>query len=109
MNNEEKILALLEKQDTRFEKIEAQLAEQGKQLAEQGERLRKIEMTQENRILPSLRVLAEGQSDILKQFAKNESVAEARGTANFALSLIKDHTEKISDLTDRVGALEKAN
>lgn len=34
MSNEEKILALLEKQDTRFEKIEAQLAEQGKQLAE---------------------------------------------------------------------------
>lgn len=66
-------------------------------------------MTQENRILPSLRVLAEGQSDILNQFAKKESVAEARGTANFALSLIKDHTEKISDLTDRVDALEKAN
>ena len=102
MNNEEKILALLEKQDTRFEKIEAQLAEQG-------ERLRKIEMTQENRILPSLRVLAEGQSDILNQFAKKENVAEARGTANFALSLIKDHAEKISDLADRVDALEKAN
>lgn len=109
MNSEEKILAMLDRQASVLEQIQAKLEQHDKMFSEQGERLRKIEMTQENRILPSLRVLAEGQSDILKQFAKKESVAEARGTANFALSLIKDHTEKISDLTDRVDALEKAN
>lgn len=103
MNNEEKILAMLaqiqdklEQHDEMFAKQSKQLAEQGKKLDSIDARLKKVEFTQENRILPSLRVLAEGQSDLLEQLASKESVAEIRSNVNLALTGVKTHTTQIT-------------
>ena len=99
MNNEEKILAMLEKHDAMFEKQAAlldkltsdmaemktdmaemkttqtaqgeQLAAQGEQLAAQSERLLNIEMRIENTIIPDIKALAGGHMQLPRQFHKN--------------------------------------
>lgn len=109
MNNEEKILAILAQIQDKLEQHDEMFAEQGKKLDSIDTRLKKVEFTQENRILPSLRVLAEGQSDLLEQLASKESVAEIRSSVNLALTGIKTHSSQITALTERVAKLEKAN
>ena len=91
MNNEEKILAMLDKltsdmaemktdmaemkttQTAQGEQLAAQgeqLAALGEQLAAQGERLLNIEMRIENTIIPDIKALAGGHMQLLETLAK---------------------------------------
>ena len=54
MNNEEKILSLLERHDTQFEKINATLDKHSELLAQLGHEVVKINVTLENQIVPLL-------------------------------------------------------
>ena len=82
MNNEEKIIALLEKQgemlakhDVMLEHINETLAEHSEMLENLTTRVTKIELTQENVILPGIQALAEGQ-DTLRQTLCSRERAE---------------------------------
>lgn len=123
MNNEEKILTMLTQIQAKLEQRDAMFAEQGKQLAEQGKHLQEIDAhlqqmdkqlskvatQQENIVLPSLRTIAASHSDLRKELASKESVAEIRSNVNLALTGIKTHSSQITTLTERVAKLEKAN
>jgi len=127
MNNEEKILAMLDKltsdmaemktdmaemkttQTAQGEQLAAQgeqLAALGEQLAAQGERLLNIEMRIENTIIPDIKALAGGHMQLLETLASKESVEELKDsmvewkTANKA---------SLSEMWRRLALLERAN
>ena len=134
MNNEEKILAMLEKHDAMFEKQAAlldkltsdmaemktdmaemkttqtaqgeQLAAQGEQLAAQSERLLNIEMRIENTIIPDIKALAGGHMQLLETLASKESVEELKD------SMVEWETANkasLSEMWRRLALLERAN
>lgn len=84
MNNEGKILSILEKHDAQFEKINAVLETHSKLLftlttdvadlktdvADLKQRVAEVAITQENVVLPGLQALAEGHRDILDKLAE---------------------------------------
>jgi len=113
MNNEEKILAMLEQiqskleqHDVMFEKQGEQLAAQGEQLAAQSERLLNIEMRIENTIIPDIKALAGGHMQLLETLASKESVEELKD------SMIEWETANkasLSEMWRRIASLERAN
>ena len=86
MNNEDKIIALLEKQgvalekqgellakhDVMLEHINETRAEHSEMLENLTTRVTKIELTQENVILPGLQALAEGQETLRQTLCSRE-------------------------------------
>ena len=113
MNNEEKILAMLEALTVKVDGIDSRLAKvediqtaQGEQLAAQGERLLNIEMRIENTIIPNIKALAGGHMQLLETLASKESVEELKDsmveweTANKASP---------SEMWRRIALLERAN
>lgn len=84
MNNEEKILSILEKH--------------GEMLEQMNERLVKVEVTQENIILPQLQLLAEGQKTILETLAPKSRVEVLEDEMAFMKSVIKAMSQEIAEL-----------
>ena len=127
MNNEEKILAMLDKltsdmaemktdmaemkttQTAQGEQLAAQgeqLAALGEQLAAQGERLLNIEMRIENTIIPDIKALAGGHMQLLETLASKESVEELKD------SMVEWETANkasLSEMWRRLASLERAN
>ena len=127
MNNEEKILAMLDKltsdmaemktdmaemkttQTAQGEQLAAQgeqLAALGEQLAAQGERLLNIEMRIENTIIPDIKALAGGHMQLLETLASKESVEELKD------SMVEWETASkasLSEMWRRLASLERAN
>ena len=127
MNNEEKILAMLDKltsdmaemktdmaemkttQTAQGEQLAAQgeqLAALGEQLAAQGERLLNIEMRIENTIIPDIKALAGGHMQLLETLASKESVEELKD------SMVEWETANkasLSEMWRRIASLERAN
>ena len=117
MNNEEKILAMLEMQaeqiselTKKVDKIDKehgqQLAAQGEQLAAQGERLLNIEMRIENTIIPDIKALAGGHMQLLETLASKESVEDLKD------SMVEWETANkasLSEMWRRLALLERAN
>lgn len=84
MTNEEKILALLEKQ--------------GEQLKRQGEELRSINLTLENQVFPQLQALAEGQKTLLEKLAPKSRVEALEDEMSFMKSVIKALSQEVAEL-----------
>ena len=127
MNNEEKILAMLDKltsdmaemktdmaemkttQTAQGEQLAAQgeqLAALGEQLAAQGERLLNIEMRIENTIIPDIKALAGGHMQLLETLASKESVEDLKD------SMVEWETANkasLSEMWRRIASLERAN
>lgn len=127
MNNEEKILAMLDKltsdmaemktdmaemkttQTAQGEQLAAQgeqLAALGEQLAAQGERLLNIEMRIENTIIPDIKALAGGHMQLLETLASKESVEDLKD------SMVEWETANkasLSEMWRRLASLERAN
>ena len=127
MNNEEKILAMLDKltsdmaemktdmaemkttQAAQGEQLAAQgeqLAALGEQLAAQGERLLNIEMRIENTIIPDIKALAGGHMQLLETLASKESVEDLKD------SMVEWETANkasLSEMWRRLASLERAN
>lgn len=84
MNNEEKILSILEKQSALLEKHDKEIS--------------KINITIENVIVPQLQALAEGQKTILETLAPKSRVDALGEEVEFLKDIIKMHTSQINDL-----------
>lgn len=99
MNNEEKILAMLDK-------LTSDMAEMKTTQAAQGERLLNIEMRIENTIIPDIKALAGGHMQLLETLASKESVEELKD------SMIEWETANkasLSEMWRRIASLERAN
>lgn len=112
MQNEEKILGLLEqlvedvsglKQDVFGLKQESaetkkELAALKEQMGRMDERLRRVELTQENMVLPQLRLLAEGNDTLLAQSAPVERVEAVETDVDMLKTVVRLHSQDISAL-----------
>ncbi|MCI8527275.1 MAG: hypothetical protein HFF17_15500 [Oscillospiraceae bacterium] len=99
MNNEEKILAMLDK-------LTSDMAEMKTTQAAQGERLLNIEMRIENTIIPDIKALAGGHMQLLETLASKESVEELKD------SMVEWETANkasLSEMWRRIASLERAN
>ena len=119
MQNEEKILGLLEqlvedvsglkedvsglKQDVSGLKQESaetkkELAALKEQMSRMDERLRRVELTQENMVLPQLRLLAEGNDTLLARSAPVERVEAVETDVDMLKTVVRLHSQDISAL-----------
>lgn len=112
MQNEEKILGLLEqlvedvsglKQDVSGLKQESaetkkELAALKEQMDRMDERLRRVELTQENMVLPQLRLLAEGNDTLLARSAPAERVEAVETDVDMLKTVVRLHSQDISAL-----------
>ena len=99
MNNEEKILAMLDK-------LTSDMAEMKTTQAAQGERLLNIEMRIENTIIPDIKALAGGHMQLLETLASKESVEDLKD------SMVEWETANkasLSEMWRRIASLERAN
>ncbi len=112
MQNEEKILGLLEqlvedvsglKQDVSGLKQESaetkkELAALKEQMGRMDERLRRVELTQENMVLPQLRLLAEGNDTLLARSAPVARVEAVENDVDMLKTVVRLHSQDISAL-----------
>ena len=106
MNNEEKILAMLEALIVKVDGIDSRLAKVEDIQAAQGERLLNIEMRIENTIIPNIKALAGGHMQLLETLASKESVEELKD------SMVEWETANkasLSEMWRRIASLERAN
>ncbi|WP_294855661.1 hypothetical protein [uncultured Oscillibacter sp.] len=84
MNNEEKILEILGIIQT--------------DVADLKDRVVKIEITQENIIIPSIQALAEGQANLLSTLAPKNRVEVLEDEVAFMKSVIKILSQEVAEL-----------
>jgi len=104
MQNEEKILGLLEQLVEDVSGLKQESAETKKELAalkeqmgRMDERLRR-ELTQENMVLPQLRLLAEGNDTLLARSAPVERVEAVETDVDMLKTVVRLHSQDISAL-----------
>lgn len=98
MNNEEKILLLLEKQGEALAQISQRLDQQGETLNNLTTRVTKIELTQENVVLPHLQALAEGQQTLLETLASKDRVEALENDVALMKTVIRSLAKEVQEL-----------
>lgn len=91
MNNEERILELMEQHQKMLETINSDVSDLKA-------RITKIEVTQENIIIPNIQALAEGQKTILETLAPKNRVEALEDDVAFLKTIIKAMNQEINDL-----------
>ncbi len=112
MNNEEKILAILEKHselldqissrldkvDSRLDTLEESQAEMQDSMAEMQATLTKVAVTQENIVLPRLEALYEGQENLRETLAPKGRVEALEDDVALLKEVIRTHSRDIAEL-----------
>lgn len=98
MNNEEKILAILEKHGEMFEQISARMDQMQANMGEMQKTLTRVAVTQENVVLPKLQLLAEGHDTLLNTLARKERVEALEDDVALLKTVIKAMSQRIEKL-----------
>lgn len=119
MNNEEKIIALLEKQgetlkkqgetlekqgellakhDVMLERIDETLAEHSEMLENLTTRVTKIELTQENIIIPHIQALAEGQETLRQTLCPRDRAERLEADVDLLKSAVRGLFRDVQEL-----------
>ena len=91
MNNEEKILAMLESLSSRVDQIQDTQDQMQTTLT-------RVAVTQENIVLPKLQLLAEGHDTLLNTLARKERVEALEDDVALLKTVIKAMSKRIEDL-----------
>lgn len=98
MNNEEKILEILGNIQSDVSGLKTDVADLKSDVADLRDRVVKIEVTQENVVLPQLQALAEGQTNLLVTLAPKNRVEALEDDMAFMKSVIKAMSQEIAEL-----------
>ena len=101
MNNEEKILAMLENLTDRVNQIQGTQAQMQAGMSQMQTTLTRVAVTQENIVLKGLDALAEGQDlthQRLKDLAGKDELAELREEVRLLRSVVAQHSRDIEAL-----------
>ena len=91
MNNEEKILAILEEHSKMFEKMQEDVSELRTTVT-------RVAVTQENVVIPQIKLLAEGHELLLQKLARKERVEALEDDVALLKSVVKTMSERIAEL-----------
>lgn len=98
MNNEEKILALLEEIRATQEKHGEMLDRHDETLSSLQQTVTRMAVTQENVALPKLQLLAEGHDTLLNTLARKERVEALEDDVALLKTVIKAMSQRIENL-----------
>ncbi len=112
MNNEEKILTMLEKMQGQINEMQGQIGNMQGQIGDmQGEistiktsqaamqeTLTRVAITQENVVLPRIQLLAEGQTTILDKMPSKSRIEALEEDVSTLKAIIKFHAADIAEL-----------
>lgn len=105
MNNEEKILAILEKHSEMFEQLTSrmdQLQEDQRQMRSDMSQMQatitRVAVTQENVVVPQIKLLAEGHDLLLQKLARKERVEALEDDVALLKTVIKAMSQRIEIL-----------
>lgn len=105
MNNEEKILEMLTKMDHRqirteemLGQMQADMTGMKADMTDMRDRLVKVEVTQENVIIPQIQALAEAISTINDKLITRSEFEAVKEELAFLKDIVRMHTSQINDL-----------
>ena len=98
MNNEEKILEILGIIQSDVAGLKTDVADLKTDVTDLKERVTKVEVTQENVVLPQLQALAEGQANLLETLAPKNRVEALEDEMAFMKSVIKALSQEVAEL-----------
>lgn len=98
MNNEEKILEILGLIQTDVSVLKTDVSSLKTDVADLKDRVVKIEITQENIIIPSIQALAEGQANLLATLAPKNRVEALEDEVAFMKSVVKILSQEVAEL-----------
>lgn len=105
MNNEEKILNILENMQGQMDSMgkhidsmESRMDSMESRMDRMEETLTRVALTQENVVLPRLQLLAEGHSDVVRMMAKQEDLEVVKEDVRTLTSAVRTHAVDIADL-----------
>lgn len=101
MNNEEKILEMLENLTGRVDQIQQEQKQMRADMSQMQTTLTRVALTQENIVLKGLDALAEGQSlthQRLKDLARKDELAELRDEVRLMRTVVAQHSKDIEAL-----------
>ncbi len=98
MNNEEKILEMLENLTTKADQIQTDQTEMKADISDLRQTVTRIAITQENVVLPNLQLLAEGHDTLLSTLARKDRVEALEDDVALLKAVIKTMSQRITDL-----------
>lgn len=98
MNNEEKILALLEAMDGRLDRLESGQEELRAEVSDIKADVAGIKLRLENEVTQKFNLLAEGQQIILERMATKESLEELKEEQRLLKQVVTLHSREIAEL-----------
>lgn len=98
MNNEEKILELLEQQGKLLEQHGKLLADLRSDMSDMQTTLTKVAVTQENIVLPRLQALYEGQQNLLDTLAPKNRVEALEEEVDLLKTAIRSLSRDVAEL-----------
>lgn len=98
MNNEEKILAILEAHSKMFEKMQEDISGMKGDISELCTTVTRVAVTQENVVIPQIKLLAEGHDLLLQKLARKERVEALEDDVALLKTVVKTMSERITEL-----------
>ncbi len=98
MNHEERILDLLEQLTARVDTLTGDMTTMKSDMSELKTRVTKIEVTQENVVLPRIQLLMEGQNALREQISRLSVVDRLQDDVTTLKSAVRYLSEKVEKL-----------
>lgn len=98
MNNEEKILAILEKHGELLERHGEMLAQMHEDISDLRTTVTRVAVTQENTVIPQLKLLAEGHDTLLNTLAHKDRVEALEDDVALLKTVVKAMSQRIAEL-----------
>ena len=98
MNNEEKILSMLTQMQADMTEVKATQAQMQEDLSDLRTTVTRVAVTQENVVLPQLKLLAEGHETLLNTLARKDRVEALEDDVALLKTVVKAMSQRIAEL-----------